>query len=405
MKQSIDHKIIEKIKQLDSTKVVWLTLKEVFDIRGGQSISTKVSEFYENPTIDVFSLKDIREHGRFLTDSILKVNAMVLGNRKLFPKDSIIISNSATVGEIGYLEKDAWADRRFTNFAIKGYFKEYISPKFVYYLFFILVERIEGRNLNKGGTFNSINLNSFSNELFPIIDLESQKFIVESLDAFTDLTHNLTHELMLRKQQLNTYIKNTFKKIDKNFKLKSYLLDDIVKIVIGKDLVNVQGSLHKDDKYYVPVIGNGKDENMIFGYTDIPYVPNNSISISRVGTLGYVKYFNEPIYPVSRVYSLTQEKTDILDLKFLYFYLKYIHKFEARTGGIPYIATPTVREILLTLPNVEVQKEVSDKLTFLENFIENSLNGLPKIIELEKQRYIYYRNKLLDFSERTEDVL
>lgn len=50
-------------------------------------------------------MEDIRENGRILSDSIQHVNAKGIKG-KLFPKNSIIISTSATIGEHALITED-----------------------------------------------------------------------------------------------------------------------------------------------------------------------------------------------------------------------------------------------------------------------------------------------------------
>ncbi|MBQ5543353.1 MAG: restriction endonuclease subunit S, partial [Mycoplasmataceae bacterium] len=58
-----------------------------------------------------------------------------------------------------------------------------------------------------------------------------------------------------------------------------------------------------------------------------------------------------------------------------------------------------LKNILIPLPPIELQNKI---VNILEQFndLTNSISlGLPKEIELRKQQYEYYRNKLLTFKQ------
>ena len=54
-------------------------------------------------------MEDIRENGRILKDSIQHITPKALKGKKLFPKNSIIISTKATIGEHALLIVDSLA--------------------------------------------------------------------------------------------------------------------------------------------------------------------------------------------------------------------------------------------------------------------------------------------------------
>ena len=51
------------------------------------------------------------------------------------------------------------------------------------------------------------------------------------------------------------------------------------------------------------------------------------------------------------------------------------------------------------LPSLEEQKKIVNILDKFEELINNISIGLPTEIELRRQQYEYYRNKLLSFEE------
>ena len=146
-------------------------LSELFDTRNGYTPSKSNSEYWENGTIPWFRMEDIRENGRILSDSLQKVNEKAIKG-ELFPKDSIIVATSATIGEHALIEVESLANQRF-----------------IYYYCFILDEWCKN-HLNHGN-FASVDMSQFKRFKFPVPPLEVQREIVRVLDNFTFLTAEL----------------------------------------------------------------------------------------------------------------------------------------------------------------------------------------------------------------------
>ena len=86
--------------------VEWKKLGEVCTIRNGYTPSTKIPEFWENGNIPWFTLEDIRKNGRYLNDAIKHITLKGVKKGVLFPKNSIIISTTATIGEYALIRTD-----------------------------------------------------------------------------------------------------------------------------------------------------------------------------------------------------------------------------------------------------------------------------------------------------------
>src|SRR5699024_10499902 len=58
---------------------------------------------------------------------------------------------------------------------------------------------------------------------------------------------------------------------------------------------------------------------------------------------------------------------------------------------------PALKEIVIPLPDFEIQKRIADILDNFHNLCNNLTSGLPAEIEARKKQYEYYRDKLLTF--------
>ncbi|WP_181227744.1 restriction endonuclease subunit S [Helicobacter pylori] len=187
--------------------VEFKTLEEVFEIKNGYTPSKNNPEFWKNGTIPWFRMEDIRENGRILKDSIQHITPKALKGKKLFPKNSIIISTTATIGEHALLIVDSLANQRFTFLSKKANCGIALDMKFFFYQCFLLGEWCK-KNTNVSG-FASVDMTAFKKYKFPIPPLEIQQEIVKILDQFsiltTDLLAGIPAEIKARKKQYQYY--------------------------------------------------------------------------------------------------------------------------------------------------------------------------------------------------------
>ncbi|GAA8834333.1 restriction endonuclease subunit S [Helicobacter pylori] len=187
--------------------VEFKTLEEVFEIKNGYTPSKNNPEFWEKGTIPWFRMEDIRENGRILKDSIQHITPKALKGKKLFPKNSIIISTTATIGEHALLIVDSLANQRFTFLSKKADCNLALDMKFFFYQCFLLGEWCKN-NTNVSG-FASVDMTAFKKYKFPIPPLEVQQEIVKILDQFsaltTDLLAGIPAEIKARKKQYEYY--------------------------------------------------------------------------------------------------------------------------------------------------------------------------------------------------------
>ena len=142
-------------------------------------------------------------------------------------------------------------------------------------------------------------------------------------------------------------------------------------------------------------------EKTFFGYYDKYNRNENAITIAQYGTAGYVNWISEKFWANDVCYCLFPNKK-ILNNKFLYYVLKnkqeqiYEDVIEATPAHYP---IEPLRNIFIPLPPIEIQNKIVNILDQFNDLTNSISLGLPKEIELRKQQYEYYRNKLLTFKQ------
>ncbi len=410
------HKIERLLQTLAPKGVEFKTLEEVFEIKNGYTPSKNNPEFWEKGTIPWFRMEDIRENGRILKDSIQHITTKALKNKKLFPKNSIMISTTATIGEHALLIVDSLANQRFTFLSKKANCNIALDMKFFFYQCFLLGEWCK-KNTNVSG-FASVDMTAFKKYKFPIPPLEIQQEIVKILDAFTELNTELNTELKARKKQYQYYqnMLLDFDGIHSNHKdakmsaktypkrLKSLLqtlapkgvefrkLGEVCEIIRGKRVTKKEIL----DKGKYPVVSGGIG---FMGYLNEYNREENTITIAQYGTAGFVNWQNQKFWANDVCFSVIPKET--LINRYLYYVLtnmqNYLYSISNRSA-IPYsISSNNIMQITIPIPPLEIQQEIVKILDQFSALTTDLLAGIPAEIEARKKQYEYYREKLLAF--------
>ncbi|GAA7790914.1 restriction endonuclease subunit S [Helicobacter pylori] len=436
------HKIERLLQTLAPKGVEFKTLEEVFEIKNGYTPSKNNPEFWEKGTIPWFRMEDIRENGRILKDSIQHITPKALKGKKLFPKNSIIISTTATIGEHALLIVDSLANQQFTFLSKKANCGIALDMKFFFYQCFLLGEWCK-KNTNVSG-FASVDMTAFKKYKFPIPPLEIQQEIVKILDAFTELNTELNTELKARKKQYQYYqnMLLDFKGINQNHKdakmgakpypkrLKTLLQTLAPKGVefrkLGDIILSLKTGLNprkffklntpNANNYYVTV--RELEEYTIKFTHQTDRIDDNALSLclkrsnlekddilfSGTGTIGKVSIIKENPnnWAIKEgIYSIKPNKKIVFP-RFLMFCFENLNiqndiKSKSFGGIVKSISMNDLKQITIPIPPLEIQQEIVKILDQFSALTTDLLAGIPAEIEARKKQYEYYREKLLAF--------
>ncbi|WQW56013.1 restriction endonuclease subunit S [Helicobacter pylori] len=438
------HKIECLLQTLAPKGVEFKTLEEVFEIKNGYTPSKNNPEFWKNGTIPWFRMEDLRENGRILKDSIQHITPKALKGKKLFPKNSIIISTTATIGEHALLIVDSLANQRFTFLSKKANCDIALDMKFFFYQCFLLGEWCKN-NTNVSG-FASVDMSAFKKYKFPIPPLEIQQEIVKILDAFTELNTELNTELKARKKQYEYYqnmlldfndINQSHKDAKEKLAQKPYpkRLKTLLQTLAPKgvefrklgdigEFTRGNGLLKSDlkDKGR-PVVHYGQihtQYNLSIDKT-ISYVnealfhklkkakPNDILIVTTsenvkdvgksIAWLGNKEVaFSGEMYS----YSTNENPKFIIYCFQTWFFQK--EKEKRITGTkVMRIHENDLKKITIPIPPLEIQQEIVKILDQFLALTTDLLAGIPAEIKARKKQYEYYREKLLTFKPLTQN--
>ncbi|WQZ43455.1 restriction endonuclease subunit S [Helicobacter pylori] len=438
------HKIERLLQTLAPKGVEFKTLEEVFEIKNGYTPSKNNLEFWEKGTIPWFRMEDIRENGRILKDSIQHITPKALKNKKLFPKNSIIISTTATIGEHALLIVDSLANQQFTFLSKKANCDIALDMKFFFYQCFLLGEWCKN-NTNVSG-FASVDMTAFKKYKFPIPPLEIQQEIVKILDAFTELNTELNTELKARKKQYQYYqnMLLDFKDINSNHQdakerlaqktypknLKTLFqtlapkgvefrkLGDIGEFyggLVGKS----KKSFSQGNKFYVPYVNVFNNPQLDLNALESVQIGDkekqNTIQLGDVLFTGssenledcamscvVTQKIEKDIYLNSFCFGLRFFDENLFNPSFLKHFLRdynFRKNISKVANGVTRfnVSKQLLSKITIPIPPLEIQQEIVKILDQFSILTTDLLAGIPAEIEARKKQYEYYREKLLTF--------
>ena len=422
-------RLSELIAELCPNGVKTIRLSELCDIKNGYTPSKSVYEYWNgDTTVPWFRMEDIRANGHILSDSIQHVTKDAVKNGKLFPKNSIILATTATIGEHALITADSLANQRFTYLTIREPLRQLMDAKFFYYYMYVVDEWCK-KNVNVSG-FASVNMDGLKKLEIPLPPLKIQQEIVKILDKFTQLQAELQAELELRSKQYGHYrnellsfanglassrIKRLIDELcpngveyvpiwkvtawDKKFNaVENYKQAKVVKYqyLLAKELRSLAV-----DGGDVKLLSTGDDS---YGYTT-EEIGGDLVSEGEIVAIPWGCNANIQYYKGKFITSdnriATSLDTNVLDNKFLYYCMLNKQAEIAtyyRGSGIKHPSMRKVLDMEIPLPPIKVQCAIGGILDKFSSLVSGISDGLPAEIKLRQQQYEYYRDKLLTFN-------
>ncbi|MGL5439126.1 MAG: restriction endonuclease subunit S [Filifactoraceae bacterium] len=400
-------KLDKLIEELCPDGVEYVTIETICEIQNGYTPSKKNEEYWTDGDVPWFRMEDIRTNGNVLYDSIQYVhNSGVKGSG--FPADSLIFATTATIGFHALIKVPFLCNQQLTHIHIKDKYKGIIDIKYIFH-YADIIDKMCKNNVKGGGTLQAVSLDRFRNFPIPIPPLEIQREIVRILDNFTELTAELTAELLLRKKQYEYYRDSLFT-FNENLKWRTL-----------KSFCDIGDGLHGTPKYddfgeYYFVNGNNLLDGEIIFNSKTKKVNEgeynrlkidfsvNTILMSINGTIGNIAVYKGEKIVLGKSVAYFSIFSDLINVKFLYYYLqttsakKYF--INNSTGStIENLGLKALREFKIPVFSISEQQRIVDILDRFDVLCNDLSSGLPAEIEARKKQYEYYRDKLLTFKE------
>lgn len=95
------------------------TLGDVCDIQGGSTPKRTEKAFWDNGTYPWFTVEDIREQGRIITNTKQKITKLAWDKLRVFPKNTVLLCCTASLGEYALTKIPLTSNQQFNGLSIK----------------------------------------------------------------------------------------------------------------------------------------------------------------------------------------------------------------------------------------------------------------------------------------------
>lgn len=337
--------------------------------------------------------------------------------RSKLVKGDMLFTYVGTIGEVALIQEN---DKYYLapNVALIRIKVDSIYPKFLMYYFQTnLFYNKQISKLLQSSSMKNIPMEKIRKFIIPLPPLEIQEEIVRILDNFTELNAELNAELTARRKQYEYY--------------RDMLLDFGVHGGASECQWRTLGEISSYRRGSFPQpYGNkewydGEDSKPFVQVADIAdnmllvndtkrkislkaqklsvFAPTGSIIISLQGSIGRIAITQYESY-IDRTVAIFTNIAEKLNRKYFVYQLQRVFaekEKNARGSTIKTITKEEFTNFLIPVPPLAEQERIVGILDRFDTLCNDLTIGLPAEIEAHRKQYEYYRDKLLDFKEKT----
>ena len=390
---------------------VWESTKigEIAEVVGGGTPKTEVEEYW-NGEIKWFTPSEIGKT-KYIFDSERHITNEGLKNSsaKLLPKNTILLSSRATVGEISIASTECSTNQGFQSLITKNN----VDNEFIYYL--ITTIKNEFLRRSSGSTFLEISKNEIKRIPINIPELSEQNKIsnlfsaidnkIEMLEKKHQYYQDFKKYLMQRifssqEDKLRFNFNDTWKTV----KIKDIFDERSEKGFLDLELLSVTLNDGVIKRSEIESKDNSNENKSNYKHVLPGDVVYNSMRMWQ-GASGVSPYEGivSPAYTIlipKNVYSKYfgyYFKTN----EMVYQFKKYSQGLTSDTWNLKY---PLISEIKIKIPSIEEQKEITNVFEIMDEKIKILQNNIDELTTFKKgllqQMFICWRNlmkKLMEF--------
>lgn len=151
-----------------------------------------------------------------------------------------------------------------------------------------------------------------------------------------------------------------------DFKIK-----EIAKVTAGGDKPKIVSNSYSNETP-IPIYSNGMENDGLYGYTNIPKVDADTVTISAHGVnVGKVCYRETAFLPIVRLLSLIPNRS-VINAKYMYYNLKMMN-ISGTGSAQPQITVPMISELKMHIHKDLIEQEkIASFLSVLDEKIKNN---------------------------------
>lgn len=378
-------RINDLIKEMCPHGVEYKLLKDVSEMKRGQSITTKNLKVGKIPVIAG------GQEPSFYNDKY---------NRE---GETITVSSSgAYAGFLNYWNEPILCTDSFSIKAKK------LNIRYLYH--YLKMKQNEIYNKKRGAGIPHVHISDLEKFKIPCPPLEVQGEMVRILDKFGKLEAELEAELEARKSQYEFWRGKLFEKEN----VKYMKISEFAKCYAGA----TPSTSHSEywENGTIPWMSSGEVNNIEIydtekkinelGYnlSSTKMLPINTVVVALAGqgkTRGLVAITRKEVCTNQSLCGIVPDER--VDNEYLFYYLqsryKDLRRISSGDGTRGGLNLKMINDYEVPVPDIDEQKKIISILNKFSRLVNSYTDGIPAEIKLRRKQYEYYRNKLLSFEE------
>jgi type I restriction enzyme S subunit len=366
-------------------------------MKAGGTPRTNIKEYWGNDDVPLVKVEDVVNSDKFLAKTNLSITKDGLDHSSawLVPENSIILSMYGTPGEV-CINKVPVAVTQNVMGIIKN---DKVTTEFLYYAL-KYAKKYTLHLITDRTIFSHFSLAKAKKLIFPLPPIDEQKsiaFVLSTIQAAKEKTEQVIQATKEFKKSLMkhlfTYGPVSLEEAEK-VKLKEteiglmpkewevVKLKNVFSIFAGGDVSKINYSPIKTGKFIYPIYSNSKENNGLYGFSDTFKAPENSITITGRGNLGYAVPRYEKFNAIIRLLVLTPKNH--LNIKFVSEYINAKIRINLEGSSIPQLTVPKISSYLIPLPPLPIQQKIAEILSTVDEKIQAEENKKKALEELFK---------------------
>ena len=378
-------------------------LGEVCEIQGGSTPKRTESSFWDNGTYPWFTIEDIREQGHIISDTKQKITKIAWDKMRIFPKDTILLCCTASLGEYAITQIPLSSNQQFNGLTIKD--KNYLSPMYLMHYCSTLKNTL--LSLSGKATIDFVSADKVRQIPIPIPPREEQERIVEELDCLS----GIIEKKKLQLKELDALAESIFYTMfgdpitnEKGWKGKK--LGDTFDISSGGTPDTKNPSYWENGD--ISWIGSNMCQNEIIHHNDGKYITSQGLAnssakeykkgyvlVALVGaTIGKVALLRFSTSTNQNIAGINVPANTSYTSEYVFYLIRNLYDLFRGIGGDKFkMANLTfVRSLPLPTPPFSLQQEFADKIEAIEKQKELIKQSIKETEELFNSRMNYYFN-------------
>ncbi|WP_051523465.1 restriction endonuclease subunit S [Prevotella sp. MA2016] len=361
-----------------------ITIGDLGTIITGKTPPTTNKNYYGDYAVFI-KPTDISEQCKFTyeTEEMYSKLAAEKYESSLIPKGAICVPCIGTIGtKMTMAPCDCYTNQSINSIVCNDRY----DNEYVYYLIKNFLPGLKSYNLGTASGREYVSKSNFEKiELVAEQDKTIQKKIGEFLSRYDSLIENYRKQIKLLEEAAQRLYKEWF--VDLHFpghentkivdgvpgEWEKKKLVEIAELKAGGDKPEIV-SAKRTNECSVPIFSNGTTNEGLYGYTNLPVILEQSVTISARGSVGYTVFRRTPFVPIVRLISVTPHN---IYVGYIFYCLKST-TLDSNGAAQQQITIPMIRNKEIMIPS----KGILELFESQTEPIFNQIDILKELIRL-----------------------